>query len=164
MSSVYGLYPDPDSAQRAYARLRAAGIADREITVISAEPFEDYGFSHRDKATWLYWIGGCGGAVGLAFGTWLTSMTEKAWPLSTGGMPIVSNWTNLVVLFELTMLTAIVSTVVALLITTKLPRRQPTLYDLAISDGQILVGVEGAASLDDVERILQTDGAVVRRK
>ena len=142
MKAVYALYPDPDSAQLAVGGLRAAGVADRDIIVISSEPFEDYEFSHRDKATWQYWIAGLGGVIGLSAGSWLTSMTEKAWPLPTGGMPIVAMWPNLIVTFELTMLGGILATVVTLLITTNLPRRQPKLYDAEVSNGKILVGVE----------------------
>ena len=42
MKATYGLYPTPDLAQRAADRLRRAGIAERDITVISSEPFEEY--------------------------------------------------------------------------------------------------------------------------
>ena len=160
MKAIYALYPDPDSAQLAVGSLRAAGVADRDIIVISSEPFEDYEFSHRDKATWLYWIAGLGGLLGLAAGAWLTSMTEKAWPLPTGGMPIVSLWPNLVVTFELTMLGAILATVVTLLISTKLPRRQPTLYDPEVSNGHILVGVDHphGVPLEVLEHALVANG------
>ena len=34
----------------------------------------------------------------------LTTGTELAWPLNTGGMPIVAWWPNLVIIFEMTML------------------------------------------------------------
>ena len=158
MKATYGLYPTPDLAQRAVNRLRSAGIADRDITVVSGEPFEEWEFSHRDHATWIHWIAGAGGACGLAFGAWLTAFTETAWPLPTGGMPIVAWWPNLVVIFELTMLSGILATVVTLLITAKLPKKLPKLYDPAVSDGLILVGVEGAASEEPVRRALTING------
>ena len=160
MKGLYALYPDPDSAQLAVGSLRAAGVADRDIIVISSEPFEEYEFSHRDKSTWMYRIAGLGGAIGLAAGTWLTSMTEKAWPLPTGGMPIVSPWPNLVVTFEITMLGAILATVTTLLITAKLPRRQPKLYDPEISNGQILVGIDDPHDVprETLERALIANG------
>jgi Protein of unknown function (DUF3341) len=142
LSAVYGLYSDPESAQQALENLRAAGAADRDITVVSSEPFEEYEFSHRDKATWIYWSSGVGGAIGLLAGYLLTSMTERDWPLPTGGMPIVAPWPNLVIMFEMTMLFAILATVGTLLVTTKLPRRQPKMYDAEVADGKILVGIE----------------------
>ena len=115
MSVIYALYTEPDDVQRAVDGLRAAGLAERAIIVISSEPIEEYEFSHRDKATWLYWIAGGGGVVGLAVATWLTRMTEVAWPLPTGNMPIVAWWPNLIIMFELTMLGGILAAVVTLL-------------------------------------------------
>lgn len=159
-NAVYGLYPSPDAAQRAVDGLRAAGIPDRAITVISSEPFEEYEFSHRDKATWLHWIAGAGGITGTGVGYWLTSAASRAWPIETGGMPIVAMWPNLIVMFELTMLGAILATVITLFLTAKLPTREPTLYDPEVSDGFILVGVEqpSGASLETVERTLRATG------
>jgi hypothetical protein len=156
VKSVYALFGDPEAAQRAVENLRAAGVADGDIVVISSTPFEEYEFSHRDKATWIYWFAGVGGAIGLSAGYWLTRFTELDWPLPTGGMPIVAMWPNLVIIFELTMLFAILTTVLTLLITTRIPRRQPTLYDRAVSDGQILVGLENLrhVSLEELKRAL----------
>jgi hypothetical protein len=161
--AVYGLYRDPDAAQRAVGRLHAIGVPDREITVISNQPYEEYDFSKRDKSTWMYWIAGVGGSLGLAFGIWLTAATQRAWPLATGGMPDIAPWPTLVVLFELTMLFAILTTVVTMLVTAGLPRRRPRLYDPQVSDGYILVGVEREAA-DELRRALSADGAEVRTK
>jgi hypothetical protein len=142
VKAVYALYPDPAAAQTAFDNLVAAGVDQRAITVISSEPFEEYAFSHRDRQTWMFWIAGAGGVLGLLFGAWLTSMTERDWPLQTGGMPIVAWWPNLIIIFELTMLFAVLATVITLLVTAGLPGRVRGLYDPAVSDGRILVGVE----------------------
>jgi hypothetical protein len=104
-----------------------------------------------------------GGLVGLALGTWLTTYTQTAWPLRTGNMPIVTWWSNLVIMFELMMLGAIVATVIGLLMSAKLPARR-TLYDPAVTDGQILVGVEHPRTdqVADVQRALRVGGASVK--
>lgn len=143
MTAIYGLYQDPESVQRAVDGLRAAGVADADIQVMSSEPFEEYEFSHKDSATWMHWIAGLGGAAGLTIGYWLTSATQRAWPIKTSGMPIVANWPNLIVIFELTMLGAIVATVLTLFVSAKLPRALPALYDPDVTNGYILVGVQG---------------------
>jgi len=86
---------------------------------------------------------------------------QRAWPLQTGGMPIVAMWPNLVVIFELTMLFAIVATVVTLLVTAKLPRRRPALYDPEVSNGRILVGLEDPrVPLETIERALAWRGGI----
>jgi hypothetical protein len=161
MSVVYALYPDPNAAQRAVNGLHAAGVADVDITIMSGEPFEEHPFAQQDKATWLWYIACGGGLIGLLFSTWLTRMTELAWPLQTGNMPIVAWWPNLIVIFELTMLGAILATVITLFVTAKLPSRMPTFYDPAVTDGKILVGVQNpsVANLPAVERALTAAGA-----
>src|SRR6478672_3605538 len=129
-SAIYGLYDEPVSAQRAFTELKRAGVADQQITVISAEPFEAFEFSHRDHSLLLFRLAGIGGVVGFILAVLLTTGTERAWPLVTGGMPIVAWWPNLVIIFELTMLTAILTTVVALLVTARLPAAlKQSIYD-----------------------------------
>jgi hypothetical protein len=161
MKAVYGLYTEPRDVQRAFHGLLAAGLPESRIVVISADPIEEYEFSHRDQKTWMFWIAAGGGLIGLLVSTWLTRMTELAWPLPTGNMPIVSWWPNLIVMFEMTMLGAIVSTVITLLITAGIPRRVPALYDTGVSDGMILIGVENPqdATVAQIEDALAAAGA-----
>src|SRR5207302_3310587 len=133
-------------------------VPPRDITVISAEPFEAFEFGHRDHSMILFRLAMCGGIAGFISGVLLTRGTEIAWPLVTGGMPIVAWWPNLVIIFELTMLGAIVTTVISLLVSAKLPRFKKTLYDPAVADGKILVGVPGSS--DAIRDALTSSGAV----
>ena len=156
MTAIYGLYDNPDTAQRAVDGLRAAGVADADIQVMSSEPFEEYEFGHKDSATWIHWIAGLGGVAGFTGAYLLTTITQQSWPLKTSGMPIVAPWPNLIVLFEMTMLGAILATVLTLFVSAKLPKRLPALYDREVSDGYILVGVQGPAS--DLTEALENAG------
>ena len=160
MKAVYALYSDPESAQRAVDGLRAAGIQDRQITILSSEPLEEYEFGSRDRGTWMPWIAILGAAAGLTTGYLLTSITQRAWPINTGGMPIVTNWSNLIVIFELTMLGAVFAAVITLLVTAKLPGKQAELYDPEISQGKILIGVTNPPKhvMADLERTLRASG------
>jgi Protein of unknown function (DUF3341) len=155
VSTIYGLYSDPADAQYAVDQLRKAGIADGAITVIAAQPYEEYEFSHRYKETWIFWIAAGGGFLGLSVGLALAYITEALWPIVTGGMPIVAWWPNIIILFELTMLGAILATVVSLLITAGLPSTRAKVYDPAVSLGKILVAVEGPADARTVESTLR---------
>jgi hypothetical protein len=162
MTAMYGLYDQPQGAQRAFTALRRAGVDEREITVISAEPFEAFEFSERDKSLTLFRLAGVGGALGLVVGLLLTTGTERAWPLVTGGMPIVAWWPNIVITFELTMLGAILTTVASLLVAARLPAVKRSVYDPAVSDGKILVSVPVTADRtpDVIRRALEVGGAV----
>jgi len=143
VKAVYGLYPTGSSAQQAVNRLRAAGVADQEITIMSAQPMEDFEFGHIDKATCMWWIACGGGLVGMSLGFFLSWLTETSWPMNVGGLPTWAWWPNIIIIFELTMLGAIVATVGTLVVTAFLPGRgQGRLYDPEVTEGQILVGVE----------------------
>ena len=164
MTALYALYAEPDEVQRAVDNLRAAGVREPDIVVISSEPIEEYAFSHRFRETWMYLIAAAGAVVGLLFATWLTRMTELAWPLRTGNMPIVAWWANLIVIFELTMLGAILATVGTLVVAGGLLRRRPALYDSAVSDGKILVGVDNpSGNVAAVEQALRAGAVAVKR-
>ena len=138
---IYGLYANGHAAQQAVNRLRAAGLADREITILSAQPMEDFEFGHLDKKNWLWWVACGGGLLGMASAFGLTWLTEMSWPINVGGLPIFAWWPNLIIIFELTMLGAIIATVIGLFITAGLGRGGG-LYDPEVTDGSILVGVE----------------------
>ncbi|HUR33606.1 MAG TPA: quinol:electron acceptor oxidoreductase subunit ActD [Vicinamibacterales bacterium] len=157
MKSVYALYTSGDAAQRAVNSLRSAGYGDNDITVISAAPMEEFEFSHIGRESFQWYIA-CGGALlGFLASTWLTTFGENAWPISVGNMPIVAWYPNLIVVFEMTMAGAIISTVITLVVTAGLARRMPKLYDPEVTAGKILVGIASPRdeSGADVERALR---------
>ena len=161
MKSVYGLYADPETAQRAVSNLRAAGVADADITIISSEPFEHFEFGHRDAKTAMPWIATAAGAAGLLLTYYLLGASQRSLPLVTSGMPLAPNWTNLIIIFEMTMLSAILATVVTLIVTAFFGDTGK-LYDPEISDGYILVGVENPADASKLEPALAIDGGRVK--
>jgi len=156
MKAVYGLYSDGQSAQQAFNRLRAAGIATSDITVITAQPMEDFEFGNLDKATYMWWFACLGGLIGMSTGFGLSYLTEHAWEINVGGLPIFAWWPNLIIIFELTMLGAIMATAVTLIVSALLPTRGRTLYDPEVTDGKILIGVENPpdGSIQNLEQSL----------
>jgi hypothetical protein len=161
LNSIYGLFPGPDAAERAMNALRAAGIAPQKIVVMSAQPFDEYSFTQADQKTVMPWLATLGGLVGGTCGFLLARYTQVAYPIITGGMPLVSPWPTAIVTYELTMFGAVMTTVVTLLITARLARRRPAPYDPEISNGKILIGVvdPSDAALSDLERRLLGAGA-----
>jgi len=165
MKAVYGLFATPELAQHAVDGLRQAGIAEHDITIQSSEPLEEYEFGSRDRHTSMPWIAVLGGTIGFAAAYFLTSITQQAWPINTGGMPIVTNWSNTIILFELTMLGAVFATVLTLLVSARIPGRLPKFYDARISDGSILIGVadlKDIKKMEKVERALQASSVGIQ--
>lgn len=161
MKAVYGLYADPRVAQQAVDNLRAEGVNDAAITVISSEPFEHFEFGHRDAKTAMPWIATGAALIGMVATYYLLGASQMAWPLKTSGMPIVPLWTNLIIIFEMTMLSAIMATVITLIVTGFVGQRG-TLYDPEVSDGYILVGVENPSDADRLAAALNIIGGRVK--
>jgi len=69
-------------------------------------------------------------------------------------MPTVAWWPNLIIIFEMTMLGAILATVITLIVAGGLGRRRPAFYDPDVVNGKVLVGVENPRAAADVERAL----------
>jgi hypothetical protein len=92
-------------------------------------------------------------------------VTETFWPIVTGGMPIVAWWPNIIIMFELTMLGAILATFVSLLITTELPTTRSRIYDPEVSQGKIMVAVERPRDEDvaKLERTFRASGVELKR-
>lgn len=167
MKALYALYPDADSAQRAVDALRSAsserGFDAYRIVVVSSEPLEGYDFADERSKTPMFGLAALGGVVGGGFGYWLTSFTQKAYPLPTGGMPIVAPWTNGIVIYELTMFGAILFTLLTLLLSARLPSLRTRLSDPEIWAGKILVGIVNPPENSRIEiqrRLRQAGGEV----
>ncbi len=166
-TGVYALYSDPGSAQRAVNALRAGmkemGLRPEDLRVLSSEPYEEQEFSVRESRTAMPWIAALGGVIGGLSGYGLTTLTQRGYPLPTGGMPIAPMWTNGIIIYELTMLGAILATLAVLFISARLPRLRAELYDPAVADGKILVGVVNPSdqARPGVEARLKQAGAQV---
>jgi hypothetical protein len=156
VKAVYGLYDDGQSAQQAFNRLRAAGIAPADITVLTAQPMEEFEFGNLDKGTYMWWFACLGGLIGMATAYGLAYVTSYSWPMNTGGLPVFAWYPKLIIIFELTMLGAIAATTLTLIITALLPTRGRTLYDPEVTDGKILIGVENphSGTVAEIERSL----------
>jgi hypothetical protein len=164
VKAIYGLYSSGRLAQQAVNRLKAAGVAEREIVVMSAQPMEDFEFGRADSRTWMWWMACAGGLIGMATAIGLAWLTETSWPIDVGGLPTFAWWPNLIIIFELTMLGAILGTAITLVVSAGLGRRSG-FYDPAVSDGKILVGVANPSDsvIRDLEAALSAQhGAQVK--
>lgn len=161
--SIYGLFADPRAADRGLKTLQSAGVPSERILVMSPEPFEEYEFARADRQTSMPWLAALGGLIGGVSGYLLAWYTQVAYPshLMSGGMPLVSKWPSGIITYELTMLGAIFTTLLTLLITAKLPHWKLDVYDPEVAYGKILIGVAepAAESRMDFEQRLRGAGA-----
>jgi hypothetical protein len=154
--SLFTIVPDPAAAQRTFDALLSAGVRRQDITVISSEPLDRCEFGQAEKATLMPWLVVLGAALGGIGGFLLVSLTSKSYPIMTGGMPITPAWISGIITYELTMLGAILTTLLVLLLTAPLLRWKRDLYDVQVANGKVLVGVNPHESLrENVKKILK---------
>ena len=165
MKTLYALYADPEAAQRAIDSLRAASAElkfdQQQIVIRSGESWEGYPFTDEHATAHPYRWSVLGAAIGGTCGYLLTTLTQKAYPLPTGGMPITSPWTNGIIVYEMTMLGAILFTLVNLLIGAGLPDFKERISEPELGNGKILVGVSDPPESfqEELERRLRQAGA-----
>ncbi len=159
-AAMLGLFHEPDGAARAVARLRAAGIDGRDLDVLSDAPYPENAFGEEPTEHQLYAFTLAGALAGLVLGLLLTFGTQLSYPLVTGGKPILAIPPMLIIIFEGTMLGAIVFTVAGVLYEARLPRLGRALYDPRIAEGQLGVLVTRVGDRAEVaERALREAGA-----
>jgi hypothetical protein len=165
MTAVYGLFADEVTARRALTALRAAcprlQLNPRAIVLMSPEPLQTDGFGWEQERSLMPWLALLGAIVGAGLGYALSAFTQRSYPLPTGGMPIVAMWPTGIIMYELTMLGAIVTTILALIFGTGLPNYRKRLYDPEVTNGKILVGISnvGPDCRAELEKLFYEAGA-----
>ena len=87
---ILGIFENANSAADAGDALRGAGISNDELDFLTDSPYPEGAFGERHESHNLYLFPFIGALLGLTSGLLLTSMTQVAYPLVTGGKPILS--------------------------------------------------------------------------
>ena len=159
---ILGLFKDANAAADAGDALRSSGVSDTDIDFLTDAPYPEGAFGEREEKHRLYLFPFIGATLGLTAAILLTSMTQLAYPLVTGGKPILALPAMAVVGYEGTMLGAILFTCLGVVFESRLPKLKKGLYDTKITEGYIgvLASVEDG-QLDQTAGILNQSGAEV---
>ena len=87
---VLGLYSDANYAAEAGDGLQRIGLSNEDYDFLTGAPYPEGAFGERESSHRLYVFPFVGALCGLTAGILLTSMTQMAYPLVTGGKPILS--------------------------------------------------------------------------
>jgi len=162
---IFVICSEPDLARQSVNALISAGIPTSDIIVSSSEPLEQYGVPSHQK-TLMPWLVVCGAIVAGIGGFLLASLTQKSYPINTGGMQVVTLWTDGIIAYELTMLGAILTTGVVFLLTGVLGGPDQFPCEPEVSEGKVLVGVASVpVSLrNKIIEILKGFGEIKQRR
>ncbi|MSQ11914.1 MAG: DUF3341 domain-containing protein [Dehalococcoidia bacterium] len=134
-ASVLGLFRDVDSAVAGADKVVEAGFPDFEV--LSGSPYPEGTFGEQPTKHKLFIFPLFGALCGFTVGMLLTAGTQVAFPLVTGGKPILSLPPMAIITYEGTMLGAVLFTIVGIIFESRLPRPKLGLYDARITEGLI---------------------------
>jgi len=158
--AILGLFGDAETAAGASEALERAGFGPEEWEVLSGAPYPPGAFGEHPSPHRLYVFPFVGAACGFAVAVLLTVGTQLAQPLVTGGKPILSLPPMIHVMYEGTMLGAILFTVLGIIFESRLPKRQIGVYDPRVTAGYIGLLVAGPEDrLRRAEQALRQAGA-----
>jgi hypothetical protein len=157
-ASLLAIYADPRSAAEAVANLQSIGHAGVDLEVLTDSPYPEGAFGERPVHHHLYVFPIVGAVCGFIVGLLVAIGTQIAYPEIQGGKPLLSIPPMINVLYEATLLGAIVLSVAGVIFESRLPDLSGDPYDPRISEGFIGVLVRRPGAR--VEQALRAAGAV----
>ncbi|MBM2826745.1 MAG: hypothetical protein HW403_809 [Dehalococcoidia bacterium] len=159
--SLLGVFRDPDTTADAIDALKGDGFAPEQYDVLTGTPYPEGAFGERHDKHRVYVWPLVGAACGFSIGLLLTWGTQVSYPMVTGGKPLVSIPPMVIIMYEGTMLGAILFTVLGVIFESRLPKPFGLgLYDTRITAGYIGLHVSCPEErLPVAERALRGAGA-----
>ncbi len=160
MKSLLGLYIDPNDAANAMDGLKEGGFEVGTFDVLTGTPYPEGAFGEHVPQHRLFRFPAFGAIIGFSLSLFLTTATQLAYPLITGGKPILSIFAMLIIMYEMTMLSAVIFSVIGIIFESRLPNIAPGVYDPRITEGYIgvVISVEDS-DFSNAKKILEKSGS-----
>lgn len=138
---LLAVFRDIDPAAAAVEKLRALGVPDDQMNVISGIPVTEAMLGRPRQWSNVPRLALGGSVGGFLIGAFFAFVTPYLYPypIAVGGQAFIPGPPTVVVLFEMTMLGMLVSTFVGVFLDSRFPSYAPREYVPEISDGRIAV-------------------------
>jgi hypothetical protein len=160
--SILGLFQQPEPAADAMDGLKEAGFELGTFDVLTGTPYPEGAFGEHVPQHRLFRFPAFGAIIGFTLSVFLTSVTQLAYPMVTGGKPILSVFAMLIIMYEMTMLAGVIATVIGIIFESRLPNMKPGIYDTRITEGWIgvVITFDDDSKVADAESVLNKAGAL----
>jgi len=135
--SVLGIYEDADTAANATDVLLEAGLPQEDFDVLTGCPYPEGAFGEKTSPHHIYVFPIVGALMGLTVALILTVGTQIAYPMVTGGKPILAFPAMTIICYEGMLLGAVIFTILGIIFESRLPRPRLDPYDPRITEGYI---------------------------
>ena len=165
MPFMVGVFSDPDTILHAAEEANRHGW--RGLDMITPYPLHGSEKALGLKMSWVPWVtlimGLAGGLGGLSLEGWTSAV---AWPLNVGGKSYFSWPAFIPITFESGILIGGISTFIAMLVASKLPKKKPVILDERFSDdkfGLVIPLHDGMRDTDIADFLRRVGAEEVRR-
>lgn len=135
--NVLGLFSDADTAADATDVLLEAGCTSDDYDVLTGCPYPEGAFGEKAPVHHVYVFPIIGALMGLTVAFLLTAGTQIAYPMVTGGKPILAFPAMTIIAYEGTLLGAVIFTILGIIFESRLPTLRLDPYDTRITEGFI---------------------------
>jgi len=149
--TLLAVFSDIDPAADAIEKLHEIGIQDENINVISGVPFTHKMLGRPHPWTNVSRLSMGGAIAGFIVGLFLNFGTPNLYTGLVGGQYVTPIPPGLIVVFEMTMLFALLATFLGVFLDSYFPNYRPMEYVAEVSDGKIAVFFK--CSDDDQKKI-----------
>jgi hypothetical protein len=159
---LMGSFQDLERAADTLDQLRALGISDGDITVVSSMPYSAKALGRAEVKTPLPGIVMASAMAGLLIGLFFTVVTPYLYVIRVGGQPIVPVPTTALLLYEFIMLILILGSFVGVVVLNNLPSTGPSYDGPALIDDRIgLLFRCSAEQKEKAHAVLESQAAVI---
>ena len=157
---IVGVFSDPESILHATEEARKKGWKD--LDMITPYPLHGSEKALGLKMSWVPWVTlvmGLGGAIGgLSLEGWTSAVD---WPINIGGKSYFSWPAFIPITFESGVLIGGISTFIAMLVASNLPKKKPRILDERFTDDKfgLVVPLHSDVRENDVREFLKSVGA-----
>ena len=138
-TTLLAVFEDIDPAADAIEKLHEMGVTDDNINVISGVPVAHKMLGRPHPHTNVSRLSLGGAAAGFAFGLFLNFGTPYLYNVPVGGQYFTPIPPGMILLFEMTMLFALLATFLGVFLDSYFPNYRPMEYVGEVSDGKIAV-------------------------
>jgi len=136
-TTLLALFEDIDPAADAIEKLHEMGVTDDQINVISGVPVTHKMLGRPHPRTNVSRLALGGAVAGFCFGAFLNYGTPYLYTIPVGGQYITPIPPGMILIFEMTMLFALLSTFLGVFLDSYFPNYRPMEYVPEVSDGKI---------------------------
>ena len=136
-TTLLALFEDIDPAAEAIEKLHEMGVTDDRINVISGVPIMHKMLGRPHPWTNVSRLALGGAVAGFCFGFFLNYGTPLLYNVPVGGQFITPVPPGMILIFEMTMLFALLATFLGVFLDSYFPNYRPLEYVPQISDGKI---------------------------